>query len=207
MGVPRAADVYQMLQTYFVLAVVFLLTALAFIPIGQVCGALMERREKLSAYGYNLLGSLAGVLLMFAVSAFWTPPSLWFLVGLGGLLLFCVRKRSTFVWAGGSVVLALILLEWPVDPAWQKIYSPYQLLEVGRDSHGLLLIQAAGHYYQHVHDFHGQPPKSREIRTRSGHGRITNFLTKSSAGPKRLLLLGLAQAMTFPPPCTRVPLP
>jgi len=153
MGVPRAADVYQMLQTYFVLAVVFLLTALAFIPIGQVCGALMERREKLSAYGYNLLGSLAGVLLMFAVSAFWTPPSLWFLVGLGGLLLFCVRKRSTFVWAGGSVVLALILLEWPVDPAWQKIYSPYQLLEVGRDSHGLLLIQAAGHYYQHVHDF------------------------------------------------------
>jgi hypothetical protein len=153
MGLPKVAQLYYGLQTYFVLAVVFLLTALAFIPIGQVCGALMERRETLSAYGYNLLGSLAGVLLMFAISGFWTPPTLWFLIGFAGLLLFCVRKQSIFLWAAGSLVLALVLLEWPVDPAWYRIYSPYQLLEVGRGEQGLLWIRAAGHYYQRVYDF------------------------------------------------------
>lgn len=153
MGLGQNANFYQGLQIYFVLAVVFVLTALPFIAIGQVCGAVMERREKLSAYGYNLLGSLAGVLLMFVVSAYWTPPSVWFVLGLGGLLLFCAPDRATYLWAAGGVVLALILLEWPAKPAWQRIYSPYQLLEVGRDSRGLLSIQAAGHYYQHVYDF------------------------------------------------------
>ena len=99
MGLGRPVHAYDGLQTYFVLAVIFLLTALAFLPIGQVCGALMERREKLSAYTYNLLGSLAGVVLMCVASALWTPPTLWFLIGLSVLLLFCVRKQPIFLWA------------------------------------------------------------------------------------------------------------
>jgi len=153
MGLGKAVQLYDGLQTYFVLAVIFLLTALAFVPLGQLCGALMERREKLSAYGYNLLGSLVGVVLMFVTSAFWTPPTLWFLIGLAALLLFCVRKRSVLLWAYGFMIFAVVLLEWPVDPSWQRIYSPYQLLEVGRGEQGLLEIRAAGHYYQKVFDF------------------------------------------------------
>src|ERR1700722_979662 len=54
MGLPKAARFYYGLQTYYVLAIVFLLTALAFIPVGQLCGALLERRNKLSGYGLNL---------------------------------------------------------------------------------------------------------------------------------------------------------
>jgi hypothetical protein len=52
----------QILLLYGLLAVVFLITALAFMPVGQLCGRLMERRPKLRAYGLNLLGSLLGVL-------------------------------------------------------------------------------------------------------------------------------------------------
>jgi hypothetical protein len=65
---------YYGLQTYLVLAVVFLLTALAFIPIGQLCSCVLERRDKLISYGMNLMGSLVGVLLMFAASAFGVVP-------------------------------------------------------------------------------------------------------------------------------------
>src|SRR5208283_3956502 len=36
---------------YLLLTVVFLLTALAFLPVGQLCGKLMERTGQLSAYG------------------------------------------------------------------------------------------------------------------------------------------------------------
>lgn len=153
MGLPRVAHFYYGLQTYFVLAVVFLLTALAFIPIGQLCGCLLERRAKLVGYGLNLLGSLAGVLLMFLVSAFWTGPGVWFLLAFAGLLFFYSRRQSSLLVGAGVAVLALVILEWPVSPSLQRIYSPYQLLEVGHDSRGLIEVRAAGHYYQRVHDF------------------------------------------------------
>jgi spermidine synthase len=166
MGAGRATHFYNGLQTYYVLAVVFLLTALAFIPVGQLCGYLMKRRSKLSGYGFNLLGSLAGVLLMFLVSAFWTPPTIWFLLAFAGLLCFYARKPSSLMLGAGFAVLALVILEWPAAPSFQRIYSPYQLLEVGRDEQGLMEIRAAGHYYQRVHDFSkgADSPAQRRIK-------------------------------------------
>ncbi len=152
MGVPRAAKFYWGLQTYYVLAVVFLLTAVAFIPIGQLCGCLLERRNKLAGYGLNLLGSLAGVLLMFVASAFWTPPPVWFLIAFAMLLCFYVRQRSNLAMGAAFAVVALVILEWPVSPELQRIYSPYQLLEVGHHEIGLMEVRAAGHYYQKVYD-------------------------------------------------------
>ncbi|HYM08000.1 MAG TPA: class I SAM-dependent methyltransferase, partial [Terriglobales bacterium] len=152
MGLPKAAQFYYGLQTYFVLAVVFLLTALAFIPIGQLCGCLLERRNQLTGYGFNLLGSLAGVLLTFVASAFWTPPSTWFAIAFAALLLFHVRKQSVMMIGAASAVFALVVLEWPVSPELQRIYSPYQLLEVGRNERGLMEIRAGGSYYQRVYD-------------------------------------------------------
>jgi|SRR5262252_614757 len=153
MGLPHVGQYWQGLQSYYVLAVVFLLTALAFVPVGQLCGSLMERREKLTAYGFNLLGSLAGVLLMFVVSALWTPPTIWFLISFAVLLAFHARRKSIIVLAASSAALAMLILAWPVSPTWSRIYSPYQLLEVGRDDHGYMEIRAAGHYYQKVYDF------------------------------------------------------
>jgi hypothetical protein len=152
MGLPAVDTLFNSFQTYFLLALVFLLTALAFVPIGQLCGCLLEKREKLSAYGLNLAGSVAGVLLIFLFSAFWTPPVVWFLVAFALLLVFHVWSPRPLLFGAISVVLALIVLAWPVDPRWQRIYSPYQLLEVGQDSQGLMIISAAGHYYQRVHD-------------------------------------------------------
>jgi len=167
MGLGVVSHLYYGLQTYFVLSVLFLLTALAFVPIGQLCGSLMERRDKLTAYGFNLLGSLVGVLLTFGASAFWTPPALWFLIAFAVLLSFYVRKQSVLLWGAASVVLALSLLDWPVEPAWQKIYSPYQLLEVGRrDENGLMIIRAAGHYYQRVFDL-GRPDQTDLLAQRA----------------------------------------
>lgn len=152
MGLPTVTRVSFGLPTQYLLALVFLLTALALLPVGQLCGCLMERREKLSAYGLNLTGSILGVLLMFCLSAFWTPPIIWFLLAFTPLVLLHEWKLRTLVFASMSAVLALAILAWPVDPMWQRIYSPYQLLEVGRDKRGLTVIAAAGHYYQRIHN-------------------------------------------------------
>ena len=142
----------QIGAVYLLLMLVFLLTALAFLPVGQLCGKLMERRKRLSAYGLNLLGSILGVSLMFLVASLWTPPIVWFGLCFVSLLIFLVRKPKTLLFGMISAMVALMTLAWPANRLWNKIYSPYQLLEVGYDRTGLMIIRAAGRYYQRVHD-------------------------------------------------------
>lgn len=159
-GLPVVDKFYQGLPVFFLLAIVFVITAMAFIPIGQLCGRVMERRDNLSAYGFNLLGSIAGVLLMFLVSSLWTPPVIWFLIAFAGLLLFLERRLRQVLFAGAASVAALVILAWPAEPAWQRIYSPYQLLEIGHENTGLMLIRAAGEYYQRVHELDARNGKT-----------------------------------------------
>jgi hypothetical protein len=168
MGVRTARSLAQGVAIYFFLLVVFFLTALAFVPVGQVCGRLMARRAQLPAYGLNLLGSVAGVLVMFVASALWTPPLVWFGIGFLALLALAVPRRGTLVAGFAAAMVAIAALAWPVNTSWQKIYSPYQLLELGYSDHGLMMIRAAGHYYQRVHQLAGPAaaadPRLTEIR-------------------------------------------
>jgi len=145
----------QAILLYLLLSIIFLLTAVTLLPIGQLCGRLMERRANLRAYGLNLLGSLLGVLMMLAASFLWTPPLVWFALCFLGILLFSLRRPSSLI-AGiaSSVICTIVLAWWPIDPLWNRIYSPYQVLEIGTDSSmGMTLIRAAGHFYQHIYDF------------------------------------------------------
>ena len=149
-----AADLTHIVALYALLTVVFALTALTFIPVGQLCGRLMERRPKLRAYGLNLLGSLLGVLLMLLLSFLWVPPLVWFGLCFLAILLFHSRTPSSLTVGTICAVLCTIALAWPVDPLWDRVYSQYQLLEIGHsDDTGLTLIRAADHYYQRIYDF------------------------------------------------------
>jgi spermidine synthase len=122
---------------------------LAFIPIGQLCGRLLERTTQLRAYGLNLLGSLVGVVLMMGLSFLWTPPTVWFAVCFAMLLLLqCSSVRSMVV----GLLAAVVFLDWPVASMNERIYTPYQLLERGNGEQGMTMIKAAGHYYQRIHD-------------------------------------------------------
>ena len=136
MGLPHVGQYWQALQSYYVLSVVFLMTALAFVPIGQLCGCLMQRREKLTAYGLNLLGSLAGVLLMFLVSAYWTPPAVWFLVAFAFLLAFHVRKGGALRLSVAAGILALLILDGRSAPTGSGFILPTNCLRWGAASTG-----------------------------------------------------------------------
>ena len=158
----------QTLVLFLLLSVIFLLTALTFLPIGQLCGRLMERRRSLRAYGLNLLGSLFGVLLMLAASFLWTPPLAWFALCFLGVLMFHVRRTSWLLVGVVFTLLCTVVLSWwPIDRLWNRVYSPYQLLEIGTDPDtGLTLIRAAGHYYQRINDLspHNSSPASTKSR-------------------------------------------
>jgi len=112
----RISTSNQSRAVYLLLTVVFLLTALAFIPLGQVCGKLMEKTSQLSAYGLNLGGSLLGVSLMFLASWLWTPPVVWFGACFLALLFFFVRTRTTLLVGGSLALLSVMILAWPVNP-------------------------------------------------------------------------------------------
>jgi hypothetical protein len=169
MGVNVLTTFAEGVATYWFLSVAFVMTALAFLPIGQVCGRLMRRRTNLRAYGLNLLGSLVGVGLTFVVSYLWTPPIVWFGLSFAVLLLFYPRRHAPLLLATALGIAGLVVLAWPVTPLWHRIYSPYQLLELGQTPRGYLEIRAAGHYYQRVHNL--ARPEALDAETR----RIRNY--------------------------------
>src|SRR5262245_27853419 len=91
------SDLPRIIILYTLLSVIFLITALTFLPVGQLCGRLMDRRPQLRAYGLNLVGSLVGVVLMLLTRFLWTPPAVWFGSVALGLLVFHVRRESSLI--------------------------------------------------------------------------------------------------------------
>jgi spermidine synthase len=152
MGLPTLSSAPHIVAVYALLATVFLLTVLAMLPIGQLCGRLLAGEKPLQGYGLNLVGSLAGVGLLMAVSALWTPPVIWFCLCFLGLLAF--QAMSVRVLVGGvlGACVGLIALAWPVTPGLARIHSPYQLIEQVPSHGDVLRIKAAGHYYQRILD-------------------------------------------------------
>jgi spermidine synthase len=152
MGLGVANNIPHLVVVYFFLGTVMLLTALTFLPVGQICGRLLERTAQLRAYGFNLAGSIAGTFLLIVVSFFWTPPVIWFVPCFAVLILLQLGSRKALI-AGVMAILAVVaVLNWPVSSLEQSVYSPYQLLERGPGERGLMVIRAAGHFYQRVYD-------------------------------------------------------
>src|SRR6266478_5181535 len=142
--------VQRSVPLYLLLGMSFVLCACICYPVGQLCGKLLGSTESLKAYGLNLFGSILGVLVLFVMSLFWLPPVLWF-TAVGGVLLYFVLSRDTRMPIGvASFCLLITVLAWPVQTEYQRIYSPYQLLERMSKSDGLMNILSGGAYYQKV---------------------------------------------------------
>jgi spermidine synthase len=141
------------LPVYFLLGASFIICACICYPVGQLCGKLLHSSNSLNAYSFNLIGSILGVIALFVMSLYWLPPVIWFAVT-GGIMLLFVLSRDDFMPVGiASFCVLLAVLAWPVQPETQRIYSPYQLLERGAKSDGLMQILSGGSYYQKVYNF------------------------------------------------------
>ncbi len=152
MGFPTAASPSRLVATYCFLAVTMFLTALLFIPLGQICGRLLNRTSPLKAYGLNLLGSIAGVLLSLLLSFLWTPPVIWLIPSLLIVILLQSYSTRALILACSSALLVVSAISWPVSFGYEKIYSPYQLLERTGAPGNYMVVRAAGHYFQRMLD-------------------------------------------------------
>jgi spermidine synthase len=147
-----AAYFVHSLPVYFLLAMTFVLNTLVLLPVGQFCGRLMQRIPALASYGYNLLGSMAGVGLLFALSWAWAGPAIWFGITAAGLAFFQLVSRAARKIALGSAIVCVMLAAWPMSPLIQTIYSPYQVIEKAAQPNGLMALLISGNYFQKVYD-------------------------------------------------------
>jgi spermidine synthase len=185
---PLMHVVYSM-PVYLLLAVSFLLNVLVLLPVGQLCGHLMQRLEPLPSYGFNLLGSIAGVVLLFALSWAWAGPVLWFSLAAAGLAFFQLRSRSARLFASASAIACVMLAGWPVTPLIQTIYSPYQLIEKAVQPNGLMGLLISGSYYQKVFDL--SPANAN--READGLRKIVGYYElpfKTAAGLDQVAIVG-----------------
>ncbi len=135
------------------LSLVFVLNAMTFMPLGQVAGALMARVPNLRGYGFNLLGSLAGILAFTGLSYLWMPPEAWFALAFAGLFLM---MGASAVVAPAVVVCAMlfsIFCAYEPRPLRKNVYSPYQALSIRPVSDESRVVVSVNQlYYQKILD-------------------------------------------------------
>jgi spermidine synthase len=115
------------MPVWLAVTVVFGLNTLLFVPLGNRLGQLLgEFPDRLTAYGYDLAGSLSGVILFAALCALFSPPWVWMAVG-ALLTLVAMDGPSSRRWrAALGFALAVAATFIPDRGLW----SPYYRVQV-----------------------------------------------------------------------------
>ncbi|MFI5300915.1 MAG: hypothetical protein ACHREM_22765, partial [Polyangiales bacterium] len=184
---PMGSPTYPGVRAPIVAA--FVLTAAAFVPLGQIVAERLARfrdaSKPLQGYAYDLGGSLAGVVAFSVASFAGAFPIVWFAVVFGvGAIFFRVRRLQLAVYA----VVALSCLAVVRKAEKAEIYSPYYALSkrVAPDSVSIL---TNGSLHQIALDLRRSTtsisPANADVRT--GYHIPYRLLRER---PKRVLVLG-----------------
>jgi hypothetical protein len=103
----------------------FALIVWIFLCAGTIVGALFRQLPPLPAYSADLIGSLAGVIVMTIVSAMGTPPPVWFAIAAAPFLYFSRR------WVSIASFAAVLFLTW--YSIGTARFSPYYRIDVSRE--------------------------------------------------------------------------
>ena len=114
-GVKRA-------ESFILLPLIFVFVAGAFIPLARSLGLLFTKTEPLTAYTFDILGSLAGTAAFFLIGFFSLPPVTWF-GALGLLVLSLGQRRNVAVTALLVIAAAAIALFLERNTYWSPYYK------------------------------------------------------------------------------------
>lgn len=114
-GVARA-------ESFILLPLVFIFVAAAFIPLARSLGLLFTKTEPLTAYTFDILGSLAGTAAFFLIGFFSLPPVVWF-GALGLLVLSLGERRKLLSTALPLFIAAAIALFLQRNTFWSPYYK------------------------------------------------------------------------------------
>ena len=107
-------------ESFILLPLIFVFVAAAFIPLARSLGLLFTKTEPLTAYTFDILGSLAGTAAFFLIGLFSLPPVAWF--GALGLLIFSLGQRRSWI-VTALLVLAAVAIAFFLQR--NTYWSPY----------------------------------------------------------------------------------
>lgn len=189
-GAPIEAFSHAALSYGFLL-LMFVATALTCVPLGQLAGRLMARQPVLSAYGWNLLGSLAGVAAFSLLALAWTGPAAWLGILACSLLPFLCLGESAQWRAGPGIAataLAVSVLTLPIRPHRVDLYSPYQVLSLEPAREGTPTLLVNNLYFQRILDL--RPGAPRGPYGTEAAGVYYDFPYVLKPAPDRVLVMG-----------------
>ncbi|HEX8897492.1 MAG TPA: hypothetical protein VF751_02245 [Chthoniobacterales bacterium] len=109
-------------ESFILLPLIFTFIAAAFIPLARSLGLLFTKTEPLTAYTFDILGSLAGTAAFFLIGFFSLPPVVWFAV-LAVLVLSLGERRAAVAMALPLIVAAGIALFLQRNSYWSPYYK------------------------------------------------------------------------------------
>lgn len=126
MGQSVAVGYLHIILIYFFIAIIFLLNAVAFVPLGHLVAKLMLNCNTLKAYSYDLIGAILGIVLFTILSFLWTGPIVWLLFSFIILIFFQLNLRLNIKFNCLSLVILILSLNTFLDPNKRDLHSPYQ---------------------------------------------------------------------------------
>jgi spermidine synthase len=114
------------LPEIFVVPFIFIFSSAIFALFAGRLSALFDSLAPLSAYTYDILGSLAGIVAFTSLSLFRATPFVWF-ISLAVIYGSIIFKEKYFYWSV-AVLLAVAAITIPVSR--NSVWSPYQKISV-----------------------------------------------------------------------------
>ncbi len=170
-------------------ALAFLFVATPFVALGQALARAMGRWPRLTAYGWDIGGSLAGTAVFAAASALKVPPWVWPPILMAAwAAVFLKRPRQRLIWVAAGAVY-LVFAHSPQAWSW----SPYYFVQHQHEDGGTR-VWVNSSFHQFCMDFTTETPTIRKGQARMLHkwNRPYDWYRKLNDGkpPRRVLILG-----------------
>jgi hypothetical protein len=144
----RAADV-----NFLVLPIVFALVTALMAALAIPLGPLLRSMPPLQAYGWDIVGSMAGIAGFTILSAAGTPPFVWFFVAavLVTFLLAGTDSGGLLLRIPAAAGLGLVLLLTFQASNATEIWSPYYRINTYTAGNGEMYVNVNGIPHQALH--------------------------------------------------------
>ena len=158
-------------ENFLVLPIIFGMVTLCFIPLARAFGKLFSQLKPLTAYTFDIIGSLAGIAAFSAMSYFSLPPLAWFSI-LGILVLLLSAKRTVLFVA---IVLAATLIEVGRLQA-SAYWSPYYKIILRPARYNGYFVDVNGTGHQEMIPWQYKEPFYKEVYRIFGSGSFHHAL-------------------------------
>ena len=169
-------------ENYMVLPIIFGLVVACFIPLSRSFGQLFAQIQPLTAYTFDIIGSLVGIACFSVIAYFALPPLVWFLILVGLLLLLSARQTVIFT-AITCLISLIIVTQMQIGAYW----SPYYKILLHPAKQGGYIVDvnnAGGHqamipwqhkepFYRRLYEFFPGPSFQHALILGAGSGSDT----------------------------------